>query len=51
MTDARWRTQRDEIIQILASQIYADDREPAYDALEKIYNIDLSHFRPQHDEL
>jgi len=51
MTDTRWRTQRDEIIQILASQVYADDRERAYEALEKIYDIDLGHFRPSHDEL
>jgi len=51
MKEVRWRTQRDEIIQILASQIYSDNRERAYEALEKIYDIDLGYFRPQRDEL
>jgi len=51
MTDTRYQTQRDEIIQILATQLYADDKDMAYEALEKIYNIDLSYFRPEHDEL
>ena len=51
MTDARWQTQRDEVIQIITSQLYSDNREPAYEALEKVYNIDLTHFRPRRDEL
>jgi len=51
MREERWRTQRDEIIQILASQLYPDHREELYDALEKVYGIDLGHFRPTRDEL
>jgi len=51
MRDARWRTQRDEIIQIVASQLYPDNMEQAYEALESIYQIYLSHFRASHDEL
>jgi len=51
MRDARWRTQRDEVIQILVGQLYWDSREDAYAALEKIYDIDLEHFRPARDEL
>ena len=51
MTEARWKVQRDEVVQLIASQLYSDVSEQAYDALEKIYNIDLSHFRPKRDEL
>jgi len=50
MKDELWRTQRDEIIQIIASQLYLSNKEQAYEALEKIYDIDLGYFRP-HDEL
>ena len=51
MKDARWRTQRDEIIQILTSQLYPDNTEEAFEALEKLYDIDLGHFRLTRDEL
>jgi len=51
MKEARWTTQRDEIVQIIASQLYSDNREQVYEALEKIYEIDLRHFRPTRDEL
>ena len=45
------KVQRDEIVQIVVSQLYSDDPLEAYDALEKIYGIDLGHFRPSRDEL
>ena len=51
MKDARWRVQRDEIVQLVASQLYHDVSEQAFDTLENIYDIDLSHFRPKRDEL
>jgi len=51
MSDARWKTQRDEVIQIIASQLYTDNVEQVYEALEKLYSIDLGHFRPRRDEL
>jgi len=51
MKEARWQKQRDEIIQIIASQLYSDNRELLYEALEKIYDVDLRHFRPRRDEL
>jgi len=51
MNDVRWKTQRDEIIQILASQLYSNNKEQLYETLEKVYDIDLSHFRPRRDEL
>jgi nucleoside-diphosphate-sugar epimerase len=51
MTDPRWKVQRDEIIQIQISQLYSDMKEEFLDVVEKVYGIDLSHFRPHRDEL
>lgn len=42
--------QRDEIVQVGANQFYIEDKEKFYSALEKVYKINLSHFRA-HDEL
>lgn len=50
LTGEKFKTQRDEIIQIQAMQFYDDDKLQFYNALEKEYNISLSHFKP-HDEL
>jgi nucleoside-diphosphate-sugar epimerase len=54
MKDPKWQTQRDEIVQIVAGQLYSgsgEDREGFISNLEKIYGIDLAHFRPKRDEL
>lgn len=54
MKSSKWEKQRDEIIQIVSSQLYADStesREDFYSAVEKLYGIDLDHFRPKKEEL
>jgi len=52
MREDKYQDQRDEIIQILKAQIYTDDTALlVYGALEKIYEIDLKHFKASHDEL
>lgn len=50
MSGDKYTRQRDEIIQIQSAQFYSDNKDRFYATLEKIYNINLSHFRP-HDEL
>lgn len=50
MSSEKYDTQRNEIIQIVAHQVYPDNRDDFYANLEKIYDIQLPHFRPK-DEL
>jgi len=54
MKDEKWRTQRDEIIQIVSGQLFSasgEVREGFFSTVEKLYGIDLAHFRPKRDEL
>ena len=50
MKGDKFSNQRDEIIQIVGHQLYKDQPEEFWSTLEKIYEINLSHFRPK-DEL
>ena len=54
MTGTDFLTQRDEIIQVLASTLFENDvdkRKELYTAIEKSYDINLNHFHAAHDEL
>ena len=51
MRDDNFTLQRDEIVQIVGTQLYGKDVDPMYEALEKIYDIDLKHFKIVKDEL
>jgi nucleoside-diphosphate-sugar epimerase len=50
MTDDKFLDQKNEIIQIVCMQVYPGLENKVYDALEKLYDIDLKHFKG-HDEL
>ncbi len=43
--------QRNEVIQVIASQLFTDHQKAFYEGLEKVYNVDLSHFKNPKDEL
>ena len=43
--------QRNEIIQVVASQLFEDHQSKFYEGLEKAYGVDLSHFKNPKDEL
>jgi nucleoside-diphosphate-sugar epimerase len=50
MTGETFYIQKDEVIQSFVHRLYAENRNEFYDAVEKVYNISLQHFRPK-DEL
>ena len=50
MTGETFYTQKDEVIQSLVLRLYYDNKMEFYDAVEKVYNISLQHFKPK-DEL
>lgn len=51
MTRDDFYRQRDEIVQIVTSQLYGDVDRRHYKAIEKLYGVDLSNFRTRHTEL
>ena len=50
-TNPDFQSQRNEIIQVVASELFKDHQRDFYEALEKFYNVDLSHFKNPKDEL
>lgn len=51
MTNNTFQQQRDDVIQVLANYIFADNRDRYFKALEDVYKIDLRHFTNTKDEL
>ncbi len=51
MVNEVFHQQRDEIIQVVGQQVYKDDLSKLYDAIEKVYDINLPHFKQVKDEL
>ena len=51
MTRDEFQKQRDEIVQIITTQLYSDENFRHYQVLEKLYGIDLGHFSKKHSEL
>ena len=50
MMGDEYEQQRNEIVQVLDGQLYEDMQHELYEALERVYDIDLKHFK-NHDEL
>ena len=51
MKGDKFITQRNELVQVVANQLYRNEKLRFYEALEKFYEIDLKQFKHNHDEL
>lgn len=49
--DSRFTRQFDDVIQIMAQQMFRDRKTNFFGALEKLYNVNLDHFKYPKDEL
>ena len=50
-TNPEYEHQRNEIIQVVASELFTDHQTAFYEGLEKAYNVELTHFKNKKDEL
>ena len=50
-SDPQYENQRNEIIQVVATELFGDHQTAFYEALEKAYEVKLNHFKSKKDEL